>query len=73
MSEAVNLSSKHVFADMGIHRIEAITHKENVRSRRMLSNLGFTEEGILRDYCLYDGKYMDMVVYSLLANDSEKR
>ena len=42
---------------------------ENIRSRRVAERLGFTQEGILRQDGMTKGQMMDMVMYSLLAEE----
>jgi ribosomal-protein-serine acetyltransferase len=42
---------------------------ENRRSRAIPERLGFREEGTLRQYQLVDGRYLDCLVYSMLAAD----
>jgi hypothetical protein len=42
---------------------------ENIRSRRVVERLGFTQEGILRQDGMTKGVMMDMVMYSLLAEE----
>jgi len=42
---------------------------ENIRSRWVAERLGFTQEGILRQDGMTKGQMMDMVIYSLLADE----
>ncbi|WP_432842652.1 GNAT family N-acetyltransferase [Dactylosporangium sp. CA-092794] len=55
------------FTAMRLHRIQAYTIADNDRSVRLLTGLGFTREGTLRECSLEDdGRYHDSVVFGLL-------
>lgn len=64
----------HAFGPMNLNRL-ALKFKhvsedsENFRSRRVAERLGFTEEGVLRQDGMTKGQLMDMVMYSLLAEE----
>ncbi len=57
------------FAELGMHRVEAVVHGDNVASATCFSRLGFRLDARLRDARCRDGTYVDLLVYSLL--DSE--
>ncbi|MEM7019988.1 MAG: GNAT family protein [Pseudomonadota bacterium] len=61
------------FNDLSLRRIEAFVNPGNHRSCRTLERLGFQQEGILRDYAYWLGKYWDQRIFSLLASDWAKR
>ena len=42
---------------------------ENRRSRAIPDRLGFNQEGTLRQLQLVEGRYLDCVSYSMLAED----
>ncbi len=69
MSEALSLILRHIFAETDINRIEAFTDVPNTASRKLLKRLGFTEEGILRQYERCRGGLIDVVIYSCLRSD----
>ena len=50
-------------------RLQARVDVENKASRRVLEKLGFLKEGVLRKYMYIKGKFIDLVVYSLLSTD----
>ncbi len=64
----------HAFGTMNLNRL-ALKFKhvsddnENIRSRRVAERLGFTQEGVLRQDGMTKGVMMDMVMYSLLAEE----
>jgi RimJ/RimL family protein N-acetyltransferase len=58
------------FTQMGLHRIQAHTIADNIRSVRLLQRLGFRHEGTLREYSLEDdGTFHHSAVYGLLHTD----
>ena len=68
---AVALVVDHCFGPVGLHRIEATVRPENVASRRVLTKLGFREEGLFRRYLNVDGAWRDHLCYALTAEDVE--
>ncbi len=59
----------HAFAELGLHRVEIRCATGNTKSRGVPKRLGFTEEGIFRQAECVDGKFVDHVVYGLLATE----
>ena len=53
----------------GVHRLEASTHPDNVASNRVLERLGFTLEGIKREYYWVGDVVSDDAMWGLLARD----
>ena len=68
-SEAAALIVGFGFERLGMHRIWATHHPENVASRRVLDRLGFREEGRRRDDRMIGGRWSDSVVCSLLEDE----
>jgi ribosomal-protein-serine acetyltransferase len=69
MTEAVRALVDHAFDDRGLHRIEISAAVGNARSRAVPQRLGFREEGVRRDAERHGERYLDLVVYALLATD----
>ena len=57
------------FEALGMKRIEAMVTPGNDRSIRLLLGLGFTQEGCLRQYGFWRGRYWDQLVFSLLDTE----
>lgn len=55
---------EYMFRYAGLHRIEAITVKENQASINVLKKLGFDYEGSLSNYRYYDNKPHDVEMYA---------
>lgn len=52
-----------------INRVSATTNLESVKSIKLLNKLGFTEEGILREYGYWKNKFHDLRLFSLLYSE----
>ena len=59
----------HAFNDLGLNRIEIHCDPENLRSRAIPENLGFTQEGILRQRVWKNDRFTDLMVYGMLATE----
>jgi [ribosomal protein S5]-alanine N-acetyltransferase len=69
-SLAVALVCDHAFGPVGLHRLQADIRPENGPSQRLVTRLGFTQEGLLRRYLDIDGDWRDHLTFSLLAEDA---
>ncbi|MEK4848373.1 GNAT family protein [Paenibacillus sp. FSL H7-0756] len=70
MREALELVLAFGFQSMGLNRMEALCHPDNLRAERLLTGLGFRQEGLLRQYRHTASGYQDVVMYSLLQGDT---
>lgn len=59
----------HAFGVWKLNRIEIRAGTENVRSQRVPERLGFVEEGVLREAERVGERYINHVLYSVLARD----
>ncbi|GAA2970582.1 GNAT family N-acetyltransferase [Lentilactobacillus parakefiri] len=57
------------FSELGLNRLELIADVNNTKSRAVAKRRGFHEEGILKEYLLYNGKFHDIVLYSKLKSE----
>jgi ribosomal-protein-alanine N-acetyltransferase len=69
MTEALSAVIQNGFERMGLNRIDALVYTENVRSMKLLQNLGFQKEGVLRDYFYLDGQFYDHCLLALLRSE----
>jgi [ribosomal protein S5]-alanine N-acetyltransferase len=60
------------FATLGLHRISAAIGPDNAASIALVTRLGFTREGRLRDHVFTNGAWRDSILYSLLAHEWEE-
>lgn len=59
----------YVFSKRQLNRIEIRAAVGNVKSRAVIERLGFTEEGTARQAEWLNDKFVDLVVYSMLARE----
>jgi len=57
------------FKDLHLHTIEGNVNPNNKASKRLLLKLGFQQEAYFRENYLFDGRFVDSVIYSLLEKD----
>jgi ribosomal-protein-alanine N-acetyltransferase len=69
MGDAVRATLRLAFDTLRLHRVEAACLTGNERSRKLLTSLGFSEEGVARDYLCIDGRWQDHVLYGLVVGD----
>ncbi|MBM4764094.1 GNAT family protein [Bacillus sp. B15-48] len=69
MTRAVSTVLNYVFFELGLNRVEIRCGIGNHRSRSIPERLGFTREGVIRQGENLYGKYHDLVIYSMLANE----
>jgi ribosomal-protein-serine acetyltransferase len=69
MTASVRAILDHAFGVRGLHRVAIHAAVENRRSRAIPERLGFAEEAVLRDSQLVRGRWLDGVLYSMLAPD----
>lgn len=72
MSEAIKAVVAYGFEQMNLHSIEAIIDPENIASERVLQKNGFVKEAHILENELWEGKFWDTVIYSLLRKNWEK-
>ena len=60
---------EHAFNTLQMHRVWAVTSRNNERSEKLLKKSGFTYEGIMREAIIIDGKFSDLLMYSILENE----
>ncbi|HEV8534260.1 MAG TPA: GNAT family N-acetyltransferase [Candidatus Limnocylindria bacterium] len=69
-TEAKLLQLRHLFDELGAHRVWLQTDKINERSQRAIERLGATKEGELRDdRVAWNGRIRTSVVYGITRNE----
>ncbi|QDT56441.1 Putative ribosomal N-acetyltransferase YdaF [Caulifigura coniformis] len=67
--EGVSALVAFAFDTLGLERIEADTDPRNERCRRLLTRLGFREEGLLRERWRVGGEVQDSLILGLLKSE----
>ncbi len=73
MREAGNLLLAFGFKKLKLNRIYAKAIPANVASWKLLESLGFFREGILREALFEKGKWVNLLIYSLLKKEHFKK
>lgn len=68
-TRAQRLLAEYLFAHTPAERVQASTDLDNVAEQRSLEKAGFTREGVLRHWQWRQGRWRDMVVYSMLRGE----
>jgi [ribosomal protein S5]-alanine N-acetyltransferase len=66
---SARMTLNFAFQHTGVHRLEARAAVQNGRGNGALRKLGAVQEGILRGSLLKDGKYLDQIMWSIVASD----
>lgn len=70
MKEALVKVIEFGFEQFGLHSIEANINPLNIGSIKLLEKAGFKKEAYFREDFLFNGRYVDSVIYSLLETDN---
>jgi len=63
----------YLFCEIGLHRVEIRCGTGNTRSCSIPERLGFTREGVARDAEWVGGRWVDLVVWSMLEGEWSSR
>ncbi len=65
----LSLTLKHLFNNYPLVRIEADTDVENKPAQKVLTSIGFKNEGRLRNYRFHHGSWHDSFMFSITKDD----
>ncbi|WP_123052610.1 GNAT family protein [Clostridium sp. JN-1] len=63
MKEALGLVCDYACYDIGLHRLEASTLVDNIKSQKVLKHCGFQELGVNKKYLFINGKWQDHITF----------
>jgi RimJ/RimL family protein N-acetyltransferase len=69
--EAARIFQRHLFDDLGFHRLQLEIYGFNDRAQRHAERSGFTREGVRRKAYWRNGEWVDGVLYGIVAEDLE--
>ena len=72
ITEAIKAVVEYGFEQMNLHSIEAVIDPGNTASERVLQKNGFVKEAHILENELWEGKFWDTVIYSLLKRNFKK-
>lgn len=68
-TQAFQQAVRYCFDEMGMHKVMSSAFDFNEKWIRILKNLGFTQEGCLREHALKNESYCDKYVFGLLQEE----
>lgn len=69
MIEALHLTLKYAFKKLDLHRVHAACLPNNERSKKLLLNTGFIEEGFAKKFLQIDSKWQDHALFGITRED----
>jgi len=69
VTKACRVLIAYAFDDLELDRVQIRCATENLRSRAIPEKLGFAQEGVLRRVERLHDRYVDLVIYGMLANE----
>src|SRR5262249_46764952 len=69
---AAHLFQRHLFDELGFHRVQMEIYGFNERAMAHAQRAGFTREGVRRKAYWRNGTWVDGVLYGLLAEELER-
>ena len=72
-TEATALLVRFAFDTLNLHRVALRVYEDNAPARRVYEKVGFVLEGHQRDGDFRDGRYRDVLLYSILRPEWEER
>lgn len=67
--DSINTLNKYLFEELNAIRVELEVIKCNERAISCYKKCGFVEEGIKRNKCYIDGKYLDTIIMGILRDE----
>ena len=69
VTKACRVLIAHAFDNLGLNRVQIRCATENLRSRAIPEKLGFMQEGVVRQVERLHDRYVDLVIYGMLAHE----
>jgi [ribosomal protein S5]-alanine N-acetyltransferase len=70
-TEAIREVLRYSYVELKLNRIGAVVYLENEASSKLLEKLGFSKEGVLRDYLYHNDQFHTTYMFSLLKQEWE--
>ena len=72
MTETLKTMMEYGFRTLNLHSVEANVNPENENSIKVLEKIGFQKEAHFKENYLFNGKFLDSIIYSLLEKNFKK-
>jgi len=69
--EAARLTLAYAFRTLNLNSVNLGVNADNARAMRSYEKVGFTKEGVRRQFIYRDGAFHDMAVYTILRTEFE--
>ncbi len=73
VTKACEMLTDFAFNGLKMNRVEIACATENIKSQAVAERLGFCREGIIREAEYVNGRYVNHVIYGMLAKEWEAR
>jgi [ribosomal protein S5]-alanine N-acetyltransferase len=67
---AVRLVTQRTFSESPLRKLVAYVHEDNLPSRKVLENVGYKSEGLLREHYLVNGMPVNEIIYGILRREA---
>lgn len=71
--EAMECCIRYAFLELNLHRLQLTVFSYNESAIRLYAALGFTREGVHREFLERNGKRHDMILFGLLRSEWENQ
>ena len=68
-TDAVMAIMRYAFDELGLHRLDGAWFDTNIASKNLYTKCGWREEGIKREYIYKKGKFRDLIITGILAEE----
>lgn len=69
ITKACSILVEYAFSELKMNRVQIRCASENMRSRAIPEKLGFTQEGVMRQAEKLSDRFVDLVIYGMLADE----
>jgi len=69
LRDAMPLMTRYAYEKLNLHRIEGFVESDNVKCKRAMAKVNFTNEGTMRDCEIKDGKLISIDIFAQLSTD----
>ncbi|RJP27599.1 MAG: N-acetyltransferase [Candidatus Omnitrophota bacterium] len=68
-TEAIRLVVQYAFDTLNVHKVTAGCYSTNVGSVKAMEKVGFMQEGVLKEHCFCNGRYVDIIRFGIIKSE----